>query len=207
MVIYIQDQHVEIESGSTEITEIFGTIDKILAEKNLELGYLIIDDQPIFEDLHNYLSEHLVEIKKIEVIVKYTKKIVFETINSTEQYLSNAIPQIKTLAEEFYQQPSDYTWSKLVDLFEGLQWIIESVVKIDKIKDLGEIVTHYQIWNEYVQGVSELSPVIPEIESAMVGKDNVLIGDLLLYEVIPNFEKMLASLKFLLGEGEKGNVS
>lgn len=207
MVIYIQDQHVKIESGSTKITEIFGTIDKILAEKNLELGYLIIDDQPIFEDFHNYLFEHLVEIKKIEVIVKHTKKIVFETINSTEQYLSNAIPQIKTLAEEFYQQPSDYTWSKLVDLFEGLQWIIESVVKIDKIKNLGEIVTHYQIWNEYVQGVSELSPVIPEIESAMVSKDNVLIGDLLLYEVIPNFEKMLASLKFLLEEGGKGNVS
>lgn len=207
MIIHIQDETVEMNNDVTKIKEILKIINGILIKRNLEFGYLIIDDQPIYDDFINYFSEHIAEIEEVEVVAVATIKLVKDTISSTEQYLAGAIPQVNALAEEFYQQPGEKTWMKLIDLFEGIQWIIETVVKIDGVRDLNSMVTDYGIWNEYVQAVSELTKVIQELEAAMISKDNVLIGDLLLYEIIPVLGKMEDLLKFLFTQGVQGNVS
>lgn len=135
------------------------------------------------------------------------RKLVEETIVSTNLYLEKAIPQLRALADEFYQQPGEKTWLKLVDLFEGIQWILETVMKIDGVNGLEQMVSNYEVWNKYVQSVSELNGVIKEIETSMINQDSVLIGDILLYEIVPIFEKMLSELKFLNGQGVNGNVS
>lgn len=207
MIIHIQDETVEMSNDATQMKEILETIDEILIKKNLEFDYLVIDDQPIYDDFTTYITEHIAEIEKVEVVAVATTKLVKDTISSTDHYLAGAIPQVKALAEDFYQQPGEKSWIRLVDLFEGIQWIIEAVVKIDGVKDLNRMVTDYGIWNEYVQAVSELTKVIQELEAAMISKDNVLIGDLLLYEIIPVFEKMMDLLKFLIAQGVPGNVS
>lgn len=207
MIIHIENEIIELENDFVKIEEIFQLINDDLGKKNLELDYLVIDNQPVYENFNTYFVENLSVIEKVEVVVKTRKKIIQDTIFATDQYLTNAVPQITVLAEEFYQQPNEKTWVKLSDLIEGIQWILEAVVKIDRIKGLDILVTHYSVWNEYVQAVSELSGGIPDIEVAMVNKDYVLIGDLLIYEISPIFEKMLSSLKFLNVQGENESVS
>lgn len=207
MIIYIQDEIIEMNNDSTKIKEYLETINKILKEKNLKLGYLIVDDQPVYNDIYGYFAIHIAEIKKVEVLVETLKPLIKDTITTIDEYIIKAIPQVNAMAEGFYQQPGEKTWIKLMDLFEGIQWIIETVVKIDGIKGLDELVTNYGIWNEYVQTLSELSGVIIELEAAMVSKDHILIGDLLSYELIPVFEKMQGSLRFLVVQGGDVNVS
>lgn len=207
MIIYIQDEIIEMDNDSAKINEYFETLNRILTEKKLELGYLIIDDQPIYNDFYGYFMAHIEQIRKVEVVVESLKPLVEETISTIEDYLNKAIPLVNIMAEEFYQQPGEKTWIKLMDLFEGIQWIIETVVRIDGIKGLDKLVTNYGVWNEYVQAVAELSGAITELEAAMVSKDHVLIGDLLIYELIPVFEKMLDLLRFLVVQGVNGNVS
>lgn len=123
--------------------------------------------------------------------------LVNETIISTDQYVINAVPLVSKLAERFYQQPTDNSWEQLIDLFEGLQWIIQTLSQIDSIKDISKIVNNYEIWNEYVQSVSKLNDIIPELEAALSCKDSILIGDILLYEIKPAYENMLEKLQFL----------
>lgn len=207
MIFYIQDEIIEMDNDSAKINEYFETINKILTEKNLELAYLIIDKQPIYDDFYGYFIAHITEIKKVEVLTESLKPLIKDTITTIDEYLTKAIPLVNDMAEEFYQKPGEKTWIKLMDLFEGIQWIIETVVRIDGIKGLDKLVTNYGIWNEYVQAVSELNGVITELEVAMVSKDHVLIGDLLFYELIPVFEKMLGALQFLVVQGVNGNVS
>lgn len=207
MIIYFQDEIIEMDNDSTKINEYFETINEILTEKNLELAYLIIDDQPVYDDFYGYFTTHISEIKKVEVLAESLKPLVKDTITTINEYLTKAIPLVNDMAEEFYQQPGEKTWIKLMDLFEGIQWIIETVVRIDGIKGLDKLVTNYGIWNEYVQAVSELNGVITELEVSMVSKDHVLIGDLLFYELIPVFEKMLGALQFLVVQGVNVNVS
>jgi|LSQX01.3.fsa_nt_gb hypothetical protein len=129
------------------------------------------------------------------------EQLVNESIMSTEQYTKNAIPLINNMAEEFYQRPNKNTWSLLTDLFEGIQWIIQSIAQINSIKISDNLASDN--WEEYIKEVSKLNYIIPELENAIINKDNILIGDMLLYEIIPVFENMEERLGLLLSGADK----
>jgi len=198
MIIYIQDEVLEFDNDPKIIEQILTMINEKLDEKELKFSHLIIDEIPIYGDFYNYFIEHIERINKVEVVLLTITDLVNETIITANDYISNAIPLITQLAEEFYQQPNKETWTKLNDLFEGVQWIIESLTQIDSIKNLSNIVNDYETWNEYVQGVSKLSAIIPQLESSIIAKDIISIGDMLMYEIMPVFESMLDKLQFLL---------
>lgn len=124
-------------------------------------------------------------------------EVVNDVLLTANSYVENGIPLIKKLADSFYQQPDRDAWQRLTDLFEGMGWIMETLTQIDSINNLKDIVNDYEIWNEYVQAVSALNEIVPELETALESSDNILIGDLLLYEVTPIFEDMLTKLQIL----------
>ena len=133
-------------------------------------------------------------------------ELVNDTILSSYDYIKNAIPLITKLSDEFYQLPSNSSWKQLTNLFEGIQWIIQTLTQIDSINDLNSII-NYEKWNEYVQAVSQLNEFIPELENSIINKDNILIGDLLLYEIVPTFENMLDKLQLLKPKAVKEDVN
>ena len=73
-------------------------------------------------------------------------------------------------------------------------------MQINSIENSNEIAIDYEIWNEYAHEVSKLNNIIPELENAIVSKDNILIGDMLLYEVVPVFENITEKLNLLIPE-------
>lgn len=200
MNIYIQDKVMEFENNPEIIEQIFNSINEYLNEEDLQFSHLIIDGKEINDNFDSYIVENIESIKEIEVVAVPIAEMVNETIMSTEQYAKNAIPIINKLAEEFYQKPNENTWLQLTDLFEGIQWIIQSLTQINLIESSNDIVSDYEIWNEYVQEVSKLNDIIPELENAILNKDNILIGDMLLYEIIPVFEIVVEKLGLLISE-------
>lgn len=206
MIIRIQEEIIKMDNDPMRISEYLESINKILAERNIELEFLIIDGKPVYGDFQRYFIDHIQDIEKVDVVVS-VKPLITEAVTSSEQYLLQVIPQVYDLAEEFYKKANERSWIKLGDLFEGLQWIIDMVRKIDSIKNLEKIIADYEIWNEYVQRVAGLGQIIRELEQAMVNQDQVLIGDILLYEIIPTFEGMSEKLKLLLMQMENSNVS
>lgn len=207
MFVYIEDEVLEFENDPKIIKEIFDTINKYLNKRDLQFSHLIIDGISIYQDIYNYFFDNIENIKKVEVVIQSITDLVNETIVTASSYIGNAIPLVTELAEEFYQQPNEKTWIKLNDLFEGIQWIIESLAKIDSIKNLNNVINNYEIWNEYVQEVSKLSIFIPELESVIVAKDIITIGDMMLYEIKPLFENILDKLKLLLPGVDVNRVS
>lgn len=126
------------------------------------------------------------------------EQLVNETILSTYEYIKNSVNALSVLADEFYSMPDTSTWERLIALFEGIQWLIKSLAQIDGLENLESVIINYSVWNEYVKTVVELGQLIPELEQAMLNKDNVLIGDILLYEIQPVFETMIEKLGFLV---------
>ena len=124
-------------------------------------------------------------------------EVVNDVLSTTSDYVGNAIPLIKRLAESFGQQPDGHAWQELTDLFEGMEWIIETLTQIDSINNLKDLVNDYETWNEYVQIVSKLNDIVPQMESALEGKNNSLIGDLLGNQITLVFEEMESKLQFL----------
>lgn len=207
MFIHISNEIIKIDNEQTGAEEILVIINTILTQRGVVLGYLIINGKPIYKDFHNCFAEYAETIDNIEIVIDPLKPLINDNLSTVYQYLTNAIPQVSILADEFYRQPNENTWMKLIDLFEGIQWIIESVIKIGKIEDIDNSVLDYGVWNQYVQSVGELSEMIKELEPSMVNKDYVLIGDLLIYEIIPVFQKIYGTIGLLVTPEGSENVS
>lgn len=200
MNIYIKNEVFQFKNDSKTLEQLFNIINEYLQKNDLQFSHLVIDGEKVYDNFDCYIIENIESIKVIEVIVMSIFEMVNESILSAEQYVSNAIPIINNIAEEFYQRPNDSTWSQLTDLFEGIQWIIQSITQINSIESSSDIVSDYGIWNEYVQEMSKLNNIIPELENAILDKDNILVGDMLLYEIIPVFEVMIDKLRLLISE-------
>lgn len=207
MFVYIEDEIIELENDSKKVKEYLRIISEKLKSKESKLEYLVVDGHIIYADFEKYLVENIGEIKKVVVVTDTTRHLVGDTIDTSQAYIQNALPLIQELGNGFYANLDEKIWLTLVDLLEGIQWILQAVIKIDGVKNLESYLLDYKIWNEYVQIVSELSIIIPDLQEAMENQDNVLIGDLLLYEISPVFEKMIGCLGFLVKKEGDVNVS
>lgn len=128
---------------------------------------------------------------------------ITEIIDTTHNYIENAIPLVKKLGDSFYHNPNKDSWDQLIDLFDGISWIIETLSIIDHTDNLDTIVNNYETWNEYVQTVSKLKDIAGDMEPALESEDTILVGDLLIYEITPIFEEMLGKLAFLKSEANQ----
>jgi len=207
MNIHIQDKIIEFENDPKTIDRIFNSINEYLEKEGLQFSHLVIDGEDIYDNFDSYIIDNIENIIKIEVIAMPLEEMVNESIESAEQYAKNAIPLINKMAEEFYQKPNENTWAQLTDLFEGIQWIIQSLTQINSIESSNDIVSDYGIWDEYVQEISKLNNIIPEIENAILEQDNILIGDMLLYEINPVFETMVEKLGLLIPKAVDKDVN
>lgn len=207
MFLYIQNEKIEFANDPEQIDVIIKVINDHILQKELKLSHLLVDAVPVYDGFYDYLIKHFRDIKTIEVICLDLKEMVENTLSLAYDYIKTASPLIVELAEGFYRKPDEKIWSSLNDLFDGLQWIIESLAKIENFGNLEGIINDYVTWNEYVQCVSNLNPLAPQLEQALVDKDYVSVGDLLLYEVIPVFEVMMEKLVFLLPKQEENCVS
>ncbi|WP_303866862.1 hypothetical protein [Acetobacterium wieringae] len=139
--------------------------------------------------------------------IQDSKILINDILISSNEYIQNAKKALKHLSEEFYQAPESKSWTDLADFFEGIQWILETISRIDQISNLETIISNYKIWNEYVQNIKGLNEIVRELDDAMKNNDHVLIGDLLQYEVLPIFEGAEHKLGLLMVLGGHQHVS
>jgi hypothetical protein len=198
MKLIINGQTEDFENSTNAIERVLTRIQEILDQENLEFSHLVIDGIAVYQDYENYLKEKIETIVEIIAETLMLKPLIEETLDSAFTYIGNAL---KPLAEAYYQSPGSEDWKRLADLFDGIGWLLETMNRIDQIDQLNQYLTNYDIWNEYVQVMKVLNVQIPELEQAMINKDQVLIGDLLLYEIMPVFEKAEEKLRFLVPTG------
>lgn len=135
------------------------------------------------------------------------KKLIEETLDSTFDYIGRVTVVLKTITDEFYQNPNTESWNQLASLLEGIGWIFDTMVSINNLQNLDTLLISYSTWNEYVQSVIKLNDLLPELEAALKNQDNVLIADLLNYEFCPIFEDAYEKIKLLIPCGDENYVS
>lgn len=202
MKLIINKKNIKIFKNSVnEIESVLEAIQQVLVHENLGLSHLIIDGVAVYQDYGPYLSEQIESISEIEVITLKLKPLIEDTIGAAFDYIANAVDLLKPLAESYYQSPGQDAWNQLADFFEGIGWLLDTMTRIDQIEQLDLYLTNYDIWNEYVLSMKNLNNQIIELEQAMTNRDNVLIGDLILYEILPVFETAEEKLRFLVPSG------
>ncbi|MBU5676659.1 hypothetical protein KQI88_09530 [Alkaliphilus sp. MSJ-5] len=198
MKIHILNQTLEYENNQNIIDDVFKQINKKVSNSNLIFSHLYIDGQDIYSDFYDYFLDNIKVIQEVKVITKTVKELSEEIMLSTLDYIERAVPEIEILSNEFYKTPTQSTWNKLSDLFEGFNWIISSFVGIDSNTDLKNIINNYEEWNIYAQNVYSLKDLIVEFEDIMQNNDLVSVADILSYEIIPLFNSMKEKLEKLV---------
>jgi hypothetical protein len=102
------------------------------------------------------------------------------------------------LAGEFSNKPDAVTWLKLNDLMEGIEWLLNSMEKMNGLKSLESTITDYLIWNKYAQITYNLVPSIKDLDTALRNKNNRKVGQILSRQIVPAFEIMAGQLYHLI---------
>ena len=207
MKINILDKTLEYENRIEVLDDIFNKINHMVSSANLVFSHLNIDGIDVYEDHYDYFLDNIRNIEEVKVVTKTIKEISQDIILSTIDYIDRAMPEIEILADEFYKQPLQGSWNKLIQFLEGIKWIIDSFVIIDSNPELKDIVNNYEEWNLYAKDIHELGELIREFEEILENSDFVSTADILSYEIVPLFREMKAKLERLVLEKVDMNAS
>lgn len=186
-----------------------GIIEKIadiltdeMEKTNKVIKSLEIDGLELYQDYFEYILDNLNYIENIKVKLITYKELVGETLVGTIDYLQGAAEEIVPLSEAFYAEPTKEAWDDFSDLLEGINWIISVFNLIDNDKTLIETLPSYEIWNLYAKDILTLNELIPQMNDALNSKDNTLLADLMMYEILPLYEDMREQLLSLYNSKE-----
>lgn len=108
---------------------------------------------------------------------KSRKEMLDEMFLSAHRYLNRALPEIKKLAEGFYQNPLDTTWQSFLQLLEGIQWLFDFMNHVVQNKDL------FGNWVKFEEISTNLQEQLYQLEEAVQSQDMTLIGDTIFFEI------------------------
>lgn len=184
MQLIYGNEYFEMENKEESINTIFERVNKSLEEKDIIFSHLIIDDVEVYVEYEKYIGKHLNEIKKVEIITRSIKVMVWETMESIHEYLQRAIPALTMLVDDSYETFSSESWKGINQLAEGMQWIMQfaSLAKSASQKPAN--------WVEIESSLKECENTFPSLLEAVEMQDTILILDILSYEVTPAYESL-----------------
>jgi len=196
MQILWDDERLIIDNDQTSIFKIFDKVNELIGKENTVFSHLNIDGQDIYENHENYIQDNLNRILEVKIVTRHVKNMVLETMESIHSYLDRAIPALKNLIDESYEDFSRETWEGIEQLAEGMQWILQFSVITKDLKD------YPNNWNELVKNIAACETSFIQLMEGVETEDTVLISDVLSYEVTPAFENFHKALEASLQDEE-----
>lgn len=96
-----------------------------------------------------------------------------EVVESAIEYIDRVIIGIEGINEDFQRGREDRATNSIVQLIEGIQWLLHAIE--------GTRAIHGDISID----IAGINPIFNQLVEALENADYVLLGDLLEYEIIP----------------------
>lgn len=182
-----------------KVEELFTFIHDKLSHTEYYFSHLVIDNKEIYDDFDTYVSDHINHIQTVEVVAKTIKEFTNELLLSLEQYLKGAIPELENLTTKMYQTNLNETIDNFTQFLDGVQWINEAISAIDKNQEKPNQ------WDDVILTIANLNEELKGIEEAIENNDNVLIADILQYEIVPILKELQQYITQIIDCGVKRN--
>lgn len=174
------------ELSENPVEKILSIIEHEAKEQALVFTGIKVDGEEVYDQIEEVLLNNINEIQVIESILVTEEQLYFETVSSLLAYVKRSLIELPILADEMYETSvSAASWGKLVDFIEGLQWIQTTAVYYEKY-----------------QSTLDFSKELENLNLAVLQKDNILIGDIIQYEIIPRYQEIENVLAKVINEGE-----
>lgn len=161
-----------------------------LSEGDYVLQALRIDGVEVFADFEDYITDRIGTVENVDVIAVKTEEAYKQVCTSVASYLERAIPQLELLYKDFYRKAESDAWDRIGDFIEGVQWLYDTSGTLS-----GFIPDERESFEAYRNGVESL---LPELESALAGRDAITIGDIIQYEALPAYRELQAKIDSIM---------
>lgn len=179
--LIFKERTIKLKKAQTD--EIIESINTLVGDEYY-FTYFIADSLRIYEDHVSYLKENADNIHRLEIMAKPAKEFINDLLLSADEYIERAVPELSPLTEEFYGNPKPEAWLTLDQLLGGLQWIDQLLIIV------GKSVAVPSNWEEYLLISRTIQEEIRNMAEAIENEDSILIGDIINYELLPNFEAL-----------------
>ena len=157
-------------------------------------SHLIIDNIEVYENHEEYIKERIQDIETIEIITRSMTEMIWETMQSLQEYLNRAIPALTDLVENSYKSFSDETWTGIGQLAEGMQWILQFKETTDSASKKP------MNWLSIKESIEVCEGGFIQLLEAIETKDTILITDILSYEITPAYETLKHNIETALND-------
>lgn len=185
-VIYNSDQ-LQLDNNNILIS-IFEKINELIKIKDTIFSHLIVDGVEIYEEHEAYIKERMDSIFTIEIVTRSEREMIYDSMKSIDLYLERAIPTLKELVEESYENFSSKTWNGINQLAEGMQWILNF------FGTANSVTKKPAFWVEMEDSKQICEQSFIQLMGAIENNDTVLIVDILSYEITPAYETLKSNL-------------
>jgi len=194
MEILMNNEVVKLTDECELIEQVERLIESYLV-KNMIFHKIVIDGTEYYNDYEEPLRKALAQKKTISITMQSIQEHVEETLFATQEYLERATPLLEKLGNDFYLEEEQNRWNKLNDLIEGIAWVnyVLALLGSGSVRLSLVIAENLKVEN--------LNSKTQELYSAMEMKDNVLIADLIIYEILPLFTELEQVCNKVLKEG------
>lgn len=200
MLLIFEQQQIEYEKTPSS-DDVIGKINELLSE-DYYFSHFIADGTEIYEDHEEYLNVNLKNIKKLEVIAKTEKEFMNDVLLSTEDYFKRAKPDLASLPEDFYSNPTVDTWTSFDMLLEGAGWLNDMLAVVEESKE------RPVNWIAYAKLTIALQQELAKLGQAVERKNHVQIGDIIRDGIIPNYAALEAEIERTIdAEGTREGLS
>lgn len=172
---------INLEQSIEEVNKWWIDATSMIYKENRLIYCVNIDGRQWFSDYEKYIVLNYKSIQEIDIITKNKQESVIETKASIETYLERFIPAANEVADHFYSEMDDSSWSKFSQFVEGLNWLVSSI----------EFVNILEQTARYDHTINQLQRIIQELNDSLENQEFVLTGDLIKYEILPLFEETL----------------
>lgn len=197
MRVVMRHETVLFDGHIQTINDVKIKLSEILERTQLFVSSIVVDGLEIDGELDDYIATNGAIINEIQIILISQFQFILEMMSEGERYISRAIPEIERLSDELYKGASGTTWNKFNQLIEGIQWILQLTHTLDQAKEALGLLYHDDMSLVH----HTLSTQLGNLEESLQNDDQVLTGDYLLYEILPEFEKLHSLLLNSLSMG------
>ena len=197
MNIYIDNSKLDFQ---IEIDDTLDTIVKSVEEFAKNNGRVVVEVKVDGKDLGELENKGIATIEDIEFFTKSGRIIALEAIQEMNGYIESLKNGSKQLVDEINNGDGGKISQMTLDAIDGLEWIYNILYSIENISTINYTEIGFQ------KTFDKYQDIIREILESLEDKDEMLLADLMEYEIpdiVEEIKEFLPKIYDMLLEEEK----
>ena len=200
--VFTAEQIKQIGFDCTNLKDLVKVFEEQFQDQGEVICQFIINGMALQEDDEARLSQtQIEEIQKLEIKSEKPTALLFEVLKNWQSEIPRIIEQVDGLAQTLRLKGPDGHYTAFVDLIDSCQFLIESLVSMDAVIDIGLFLDRMT----WALNEKEMARAMGQALDSFQKKDYAMLGDVLEYDLANSLQSWFDLLKGLGRDLQEAN--